>query len=546
MNQPQQPTWNLESQFTGLDDLEYIKEREALTDLLSNGACRGIEAVELILQRISHLRTYLSCLRGRDTSDRSVALQRQLVGDLEQCALECLDRELLERGGGELSNPWLSRRRARLPNSSVVRNLISSIYSNALNPNEQRYFRLAGSVRFRLPNSTDELRASELAKHFGSEDPIVRQAARDSFSAGWRSVSADAAELLSGIVGFRIKISEALGFVDPLDLSLGDNQVSTDEFHSFEQVWRSAARTAAERLDKTEAHDRAYLGSRHIRRNEKTSEISWPQAHSILLESFSELSPSFASFFELALDRGWIETRMGRQGVGGAFCTTSAKSGVPWVYAPFDGSLKAVLTLAHELGHAFHNWSMRGLTYWERSSPTVLRESLSTLGESAVERHLSSDSSYQADIAEVIAENAVTFLCDLQCRYLFERRAIEERRSRPLRPESLDSLMSWAQETVLGAVETSPSYWASRLHFFLASEPYYNWSYGFAYLFSRSLSDSAFQLDRRSRDSWLIDLASSTGLRSPKEIAEMSGGSVDTQLNSSLRWLETSLEDWRG
>lgn len=84
----------------------------------------------------------------------------------------------------------------------------------------------------------------------------------------------------------------------------------------------------------------------------------------------SNLSPELGSFFE-ALDRGGFLDLDSREGkAGGGFCTSFPTHGMPFVFANFNGTQGDVTVLTHEVGHAFQNYSSRGLFPCDYHWPT--------------------------------------------------------------------------------------------------------------------------------------------------------------------------------
>ena len=89
-------------------------------------------------------------------------------------------------------------------------------------------------------------------------------------------------------------------------------------------------------------------------------------------------------FVHMMRDKSWIEGTVSSRKRPGAYCTGFEKSRTPRVYMTYQGSQSDVITLAHELGHAFHSWVMRDLPDSQRSYGMSLAETASTFGETAV------------------------------------------------------------------------------------------------------------------------------------------------------------------
>ena len=125
-----------------------------------------------------------------------------------------------------------------------------------------------------------------------------------------------------------------------------------------------------------------------------------------------------------AIDQRWIdyEPRVGKR--PGGFCTTSPLLAQSRIFMTYSGTPADVLTLAHELGHGFHNWSMRGLRPWACVYPMTLAETASTFCEQVVMDALlerAAGREQQLRLLEARLQDAASFLLNIPMRYWFER-----------------------------------------------------------------------------------------------------------------------------
>ncbi|MCY4451418.1 MAG: M3 family metallopeptidase, partial [Immundisolibacterales bacterium] len=166
-----------------------------------------------------------------------------------------------------------------------------------------------------------------------------------------------------------------------------------------------------------------------------------------------------------------------------------AKSRTPRVYMTYTGGASDVITLAHELGHAYHTWVMRDLPDCQRRYGMSLAETASTFGETIVRDALVQRAAMPAEEFSVVWEEAsalIAFILNIPARFDFERDFCEARAERPLRPVELNELMRAAWEKWYGdsLSEPDPLFWASKLHFYISGLSFYNFPYLFGYLFS--------------------------------------------------------------
>jgi oligoendopeptidase F len=102
----------------------------------------------------------------------------------------------------------------------------------------------------------------------------------------------------------------------------------------------------------------------------------------------------------------------------------------PRVFITYAGTMDNVITLAHELGHAWHNWLIRDLPMSQRSYPMTLAETASIFAETLVRSALyeqARSAEERLAIAWADADGAATFLVNIPARFDFERALVAER-----------------------------------------------------------------------------------------------------------------------
>ncbi|MFZ9521654.1 MAG: M3 family metallopeptidase, partial [Silvanigrellaceae bacterium] len=220
---------------------------------------------------------------------------------------------------------------------------------------------------------------------------------------------------------------------------------------------------------------------------------------------------------------GWIEGSVSNNKRPGAYCTRFAKSRTPRVYMTYKGSLEDVGTLAHELGHAFHNWVMRDLPLPETYYPMTLAETASIFAETVVSDVLLKKSSTPAEKRQVLwgdLGSAEAFLLNIPARFWFEKSFYEKRSERTLSPDELSALMSDSWKRAYGDTlsEMNPLFWCSKLHFHISGTSFYNFPYTFGYLFALGVYA---QREKQGKDFYrnYVNLLRDTGRMSAEEVA---------------------------
>jgi oligoendopeptidase F len=276
--------------------------------------------------------------------------------------------------------------------------------------------------------------------------------------------------------------------------------------------------------------------------------FGWSEATSAVTDAFGTYSPRLAALVPRAVRDGWLDAEPREGKVGGAFCMP-VEGDVSRVLLNFDGSFDSVQTLAHELGHAYHNTNLGHRSAMQRQTPMALAETASIFCETVmVQAGLAAadDDGTRLAILDGDLVGACQVVVDIHSRFLFERALTTERERGVLSADQLSQLMVDAQRrTYLDGVDHDhlhPWMWAVKGHYFTA---YYNWPYTFGLLFGIGLY-AEFQRDPDRFRAGYDDLLGATGLGSAAELAARFGidvGSVDFW-TSSLDVLRARIDDF--
>jgi pepF/M3 family oligoendopeptidase len=215
-----------------------------------------------------------------------------------------------------------------------------------------------------------------------------------------------------------------------------------------------------------------------------------------IIDNFGKFSPELAAFAKHAFDKRWIDAEQREGKRGGAFCM-----GVPGVkesrvLCNFDGTLDQVSSIAHELGHAFHNECayQASKTEIQQDTPMTLAETASIMCETVVMEAVlaeTTDPQEQLTIIETQLISDTQVIMDIYTRYLFEKEVFERREKSELSPEDLCDIMLDAQKTVFGdALDEKYLHkymWTWKPHYYYAGLSFYNFPYAFGLLFGAGL-----------------------------------------------------------
>jgi oligoendopeptidase F len=235
---------------------------------------------------------------------------------------------------------------------------------------------------------------------------------------------------------------------------------------------------------------------------------SWAETQTFVVENFATFSEDLAELATRAFEQHWIdaEQRTGKR--GGAFCM-----GVPLVKESrilinFDGSLDQISTVAHELGHAFHNECafQAGKTMLQTQTPMTLAETASIMCETIVTQAVlarARDPQEELAILENMLTGEAQVIVDIYSRYLFEQEVFVRRAQSELTADELCDIMRRAQEATYGEGlddrYLQPYMWTWKPHYYSAQLSFYN----FPYASTPSISSAALISSTTTGRCWL-------------------------------------------
>jgi pepF/M3 family oligoendopeptidase len=355
------------------------------------------------------------------------------------------------------------------------------------------------SVDFELDGKTEKLPMPALINLRTHPDEAVRRRAYEAENQAWEGVKETLAACMNGVKGETNTLYKKRGRKDALhsaieaaridrktlDAMLGSMKDSFPMFHRYFQS--KAQRLGKEKLAWWDLF--APMG--------KTDTVySYQEARDFIVEHFGAFSSELSALARRAFDNNWIDAEQREGKRGGAFCMTVAAVKESRILSNFDGSFDQVSTLAHELGHAFHNYCIfkAGKTELQRQYPMTLAETASIMCETIVTEAVlsqTSDPQEQLALLEAQINNASQVIVDIYSRFLFEKEVLERREKSELSADELNEIMERAQKETYGdgldEQYLQKFMWTWKPHYYSPEAPFYNFPYAFGLLFATGL-----------------------------------------------------------
>ncbi len=378
----------------------------------------------------------------------------------------------------------------------------------------------------------------------GEDDEARRRAGYEAEMAAWASIREPVAFSMNCVKGASITLAKRRGQGTVLSAALQKNkadQATLDALLGAIKERFPVLRTYLKGKAKKLGKEKLPWWDLFAPVGEVNPSYSWDDARDFVVQQFGVFSPELADFAAHAFDNRWIdaEPREGKR--GGAFCMRVPAVKESRILANFDGSFDQMITLAHELGHAFHNYCQRDLPPMRSGSPMILAETASIFCETLVfDAALKSASEAEKlSILENQLRGAIQVTVDIYSRFLFESEVVRRREEAELSADDFCEIMLDAQRQTYGEVMDQeylhPYLWLLKPHYYSGSRDFYNYPYAFGLLFGQGMyaiyqgegesfiprykelllctgagkaADLArrFDIDLRSRDFWLGSL----------------------------------------
>ncbi|HCF85743.1 MAG TPA: oligoendopeptidase F, partial [Ktedonobacter sp.] len=472
-------TRHIEGQMTAQLSGETIKTFEII-----------IERFNAVLEATSTLSTYIMCFITTNTHDslaqaKMSELQKSLVtlkqlGTRLTAWIGSLDVDaLIDRSTVAREHAYMLRK-AKLRAAHLMTPAEEALASELNVSSGTAWSKLHSDVtsQLRVPVKVDgqiqELPMSVVRNMADEADRDVRRSAYEAELAGWKEAAVPLAAALNSIKGEVNVLARKRGWQSPLEASLFNSNIdratldamltaARESFPDFRRYLHAKARALG--LSRLAWYDLfAPVG--------KSDKIwEYDEAARFIVEQFGTYSSRLSGFAARAFREQWIDAEPRAGKVDGAYCTPLRKD-ESRVFANYKPSYGGVSTLAHELGHGYHNLNLAHRTMLQQDTPMTLAETASIFCETIIREATlrKADKQEQIMILEASLQGSCQVVVDITSRFLFEQRVFEARQQRELSIDELNNVMLEAQRETYGdGLDESvlhPYMWAMKPHYY--------------------------------------------------------------------------------
>ena len=409
-------TWDLSDLYNSIDDpaLENDKEKVMMLartfaetykgrveDLSAKEHAAALESYEEIAELAGKIGSYAQLIWSTNTEDPALGklLQeaRELGSEISQTlvfysvewlkvsderAQELIEHDELSRWKHYLTTSRLYKPHTLSEEAEKVMSAKSVTSRSAWN----RYFdETLGAARFELDG--ESLTEQQVLSKLHNPDRDLRKRAHQSLTKTFKDHSRTLTYVFNTILSDKHTNDKLRGYDSWISSRHLANEIDHDTVDSLVDSV-TGRYDLVQRYYKLKRElleiDTLYDYDRYAPLAKTTKQISWVQAREDVLEAYGSFHPTMKSIAGEFFEKNWIDAAIKPGKRGGAYSASTVTSVHPYVFMNFDGQLRDVQTLAHELGHGVHQYLSRKQGELQSSTPLTTAETASVFGEMLV------------------------------------------------------------------------------------------------------------------------------------------------------------------
>ena len=518
--------WSLDVFYKGIDDPAFASDMAKLEKCVADckflvpalshddntAALRSVidlkESITLLVRRLAG---YLSLRRSTNSADREVSLPMTKI----QALMASLAKEnvMFEKFVGEIADidAVAAKDEVLKEYSFYLSEIRESVSHNMSDDAEDVFARMNISGGKAWGDLTSYLTSTLEVDYKGetvtlpyirglaeSADPEERRAAYEAEIASYKKVKDAIAFSLNSIKAQVNTEAELRGYENPLAMTLSHSRMQKATLDAMLEAMREYMPKFREYLK----HKAKLLGHKNglpwydifAPMGKAGSKVyTAEEAHTYLVDHFNSFAPDLADMVDEAFKNDWIDFYPRAGKAGGAFCSNLPFLKQSRILTNFSGSFGSVVTLAHELGHAYHGMLIQDHRPLNTGYTMPVAETASNFNELIIvnDAIAKSEGEEKIQLIESQLQDCAQIIVDIYSRFLFEDEVIRRRKNTFLFAKDLEEIMLNAQKEAFGD-GLDPDYlhpymWCCKSHYYSAGLSYYNFPYAFGGLFSRGL-----------------------------------------------------------
>jgi len=576
------PLWNLFTIYKGLDDTSYTEDKEKmlivfqeLFDIVKNKSTTDSadeQWIETVIKKIEYAETlyenlYSYCYANYSTQTADAEIIREL-NNLEKEKLKLYKAKTLFRKKFTLSQQQINniaKKDTFLQNYTLFLNEtlilkkhqlsrdMEAIVEELLQPGANSWSRLQESISSDLntdwKKKGNKKTVTQLRALAFSKNRKIRKKAFKKEIKAWKKVEIPLAYALNGIKGTGIIINKRRRWNSIIEKSVFQSRVTENTLTAL----ISAIEKSLPSFHKYLNAKASLLGIKKLAfydlfaplpvkekktKTGVTKDISlWPfqEAVNFVTETFRNFYPDMGLFAENAFSKRWVDAIPHKGKVGGAYCINFPLAKESRILCNYNNSFSSVSTLAHELGHAWHNEILKNESIIHHNYPMTLAETASIFSEIMIFDRAITETTDNADklfLMEMFLQEVTQVIVDILSRFYFEKEIFTRREKGDISAREFSIIMQDAQSKTYGNAIRKKTYhqymWAVKGHYYIPSLSFYNYPYAFGQLFGIALYKK-YLSDKINFPDQYNDILKESGKKTSMEIALQAGFDIENE-----------------
>ncbi|MCL2480520.1 MAG: M3 family oligoendopeptidase [Spirochaetaceae bacterium] len=582
------PLWNLFTIYKGLDDTSYTEDKEKmliefqqLSDIVknkNNSNKTDEQWIESVIKKIEHAEAiyknlYSYCYANYSTQTADAEIIREL-NNLEKEKLKLYKAKTMFRKNFTLSQQQINniaKKKSFLQNYTLFLNEtlvlkkhqlsreMEAIVEELLQPGANSWSRLQEAISSDLnvswgkkgsKKTVTQLRALAFSKSRKTRKKAFKKEIK-----AWKSAEIPLAYALNGVKGTGIILNKRRRWKSIIEKSVFQSRVtentltalisaiekSLPSFHKYLNA--KASLLGVKKLAFYDLFAPLPVKEKKTKAGDTKDISSWPfqEAVNFVTETFRNFYPEMGSFAENAFSKRWVDTIPHKGKVGGAYCISFPLAKESRILCNYNNSFSSVSTLAHELGHAWHNEILKNESIIHHNYPMTLAETASIFSEIMIFDRAITETQDNADklfLMEMFLQEVTQVIVDILSRFYFEKEIFARREKGDIAAREFSSIMKDAQKKAYGNSIRKKTYhqymWAVKGHYYIPSLSFYNYPYAFGQLFGIALYKK-YLSDKTGFPDQYNSILKESGKKTSMEIAQQAGFDIENE----LFWLDS-------
>ncbi|MBY0099704.1 M3 family oligoendopeptidase [Mesobacillus maritimus] len=395
---------------------------------------------------------------------------------------------------------YLEERKQRVANKLPleIEKIINALSVNGFIGWEDHYEQLMGELRFTVEKDgeLEEMSIGQALSYAAfSSNPSIRQKTGQVVVKGLAEKADSFASILNRIIGFRLDVYKQRGWNNVLKESMEQNRVNETSVHamlSSIKENREIAHTFYKRKAQVMKIDKLAWYDTESPSFHSSKIIPYDEAAKIVINQFYQFSEKLGQFAERAFHEGWIEAEDRKGKMHGGFCAYMPIKKESRIFLTYTGSYQDIVTIAHELGHAYHNFILQDEPAFAQEVSTSMAETASTFAENLVlDAAIAQAQTLEEKLflLETKILNGLKYQVMVPGMFEFEQKLYELRKRGSITAEDISGIMANMFKEFYGEAlaENNPYLWMTIPQIFSTELAFYNIPYTIGYLFSNGI-----------------------------------------------------------